>query len=208
MSPSGLSRQDSARHGAMSLPGRGFISASWSAYRKTKGVPSPEVSAGSRNEEAIEASKAMVNCPSGWPCALTFPPDVAKKKKEKHATRTIVSRCWLVMGSSRGAPRLTVGPTGKLIRLIDETDDPGAVVDADRWCFAAPPVVERVAQGRQGQRFLGLSRHGFFAAGSHEPHGAIFEHQDGVAARDLPLAVRPIARERVSNLDGSEHAAG
>src|SRR5205823_5950311 len=119
----------------MSLPGRGLISASWSAYRNTNGVPSPEVSAGSRNEEAI-----------------------------------------------------------------DETDAPGAVVDADRWCIAAPPVVQRVAQGRQGQRLLGLPRHGLFAAGSHEAHGAIFEHQDGVAARDLPLAVRPIARERVSNL--------
>src|SRR5881396_226558 len=61
--------------------------------------------------------------------------------------------------SLRGAPRWAVGPTGKLIRLIDETDDPDAVVDADRWCFAEPPVVQRVAQGRQGQRFLGLPRH-------------------------------------------------
>ena len=60
-SPSGLSRQDSARHGAMSLPGRGLISASCRAYRNTNGVPIPGVSAGSRNEEAIEASKAMVN---------------------------------------------------------------------------------------------------------------------------------------------------
>src|SRR5437016_6944706 len=109
--------------------------------------------------------------------------------------------------SLRGAPRWAVWPTGKLIRLIDETDDPGAVVDADRWCFAAPPVVQRVAQGRQGQRFLGLPRHGLFAAGSHEAHGAIFEHQDGAAARALPLAVRPIARARVSTPDGSEPAA-
>ncbi len=51
----------------MSLPGNGLMSASCSAYRNTNGVPSPGVSAGSRNEVAIEASKAMVIWPSGWP---------------------------------------------------------------------------------------------------------------------------------------------
>jgi hypothetical protein len=49
----------------MSLPGKGLISASCSAYRKANGVAIPAVSAGSRNEGAIEASKAMVSWPSG-----------------------------------------------------------------------------------------------------------------------------------------------
>src|SRR5262245_6332904 len=49
----------------MSLPGNGLSSASCSAYRNTNGVAIPEVSAGSRNEDAIETSNAMVSCPSG-----------------------------------------------------------------------------------------------------------------------------------------------
>src|SRR5216683_7119640 len=72
-SPSGLSFQDSARHGAMSLPGSGLIRASCRAYRKTNGTPIPGVSAGSRKVRAIETSKAMVSCPSGWDCAAACP---------------------------------------------------------------------------------------------------------------------------------------
>src|SRR5215467_1643922 len=49
----------------MSLPGSGLISASWN----TNGVPSPAVSAGSRNVGAIDASNAIVSWPSAWPRA-------------------------------------------------------------------------------------------------------------------------------------------
>jgi hypothetical protein len=40
---------DSARLGAMLLPGIGFTIASWSAYRNMNGVMSPGVSAGSKS---------------------------------------------------------------------------------------------------------------------------------------------------------------
>src|SRR5712691_6165176 len=83
--PSGLSFQDSARHGAMSLPGSGLMSASCMAYRNTNGVPMPGVSAGSRKVGAIEASKAMVNCPSGWACAATSPVDVPSASRNRSA---------------------------------------------------------------------------------------------------------------------------
>src|SRR5262245_27277870 len=46
----------------------------------------PGVSAGSRNGGAMDASKATVSCPSGWPCASADPHHPARTKKE---TRTI-----------------------------------------------------------------------------------------------------------------------
>ena len=49
----------------MLLPGSGLINASCIAYRNTKGVPIPGVSAGSRNDVAIDASNAIVSWPSG-----------------------------------------------------------------------------------------------------------------------------------------------
>src|SRR5262245_42252565 len=72
----------------MSLPGSGLISASCIAYRKTNGVPMPGVSAGSRNAGAIDASKATVSWPSGWPCASSDPYHPARTKTKKE-TRTI-----------------------------------------------------------------------------------------------------------------------
>src|SRR5262245_9166915 len=63
----------------MLLPGSGLISASCRAYRKTNGVLRPEVSAGSRNVGAMEASKAMVSSPSGRPCAPASAARIASK---------------------------------------------------------------------------------------------------------------------------------
>src|SRR3989442_4334546 len=81
----------------MLLPGSGLISASCRAQRKTNGVLSPEVSAGSRNVGAIEASKAMVSSPSGrfWPVAS--PPHVARSRKNEAKT----APAFAIMDSSR-----------------------------------------------------------------------------------------------------------
>src|SRR5205823_12946937 len=58
---------DSARLGAMLLPGIGFTSASCSAYRRMKGVMRPGVSAGSKNVGASVKWVAHVICPSAAP---------------------------------------------------------------------------------------------------------------------------------------------
>src|SRR3989442_5433415 len=81
----------------MLLPGSGLISASCRAQRKTNGVLSPEVSAGSRNVGAMEASKAMVSSPSGrfWPAAS--PPHVARSRKNEAKT----TPAFAIMDSSR-----------------------------------------------------------------------------------------------------------
>src|SRR5262249_60489010 len=56
---------DSARLGAMCLPGIGFSMASWSAYRTMKGVMSPGVSAGSNKVGARVKWSAQVIWPAG-----------------------------------------------------------------------------------------------------------------------------------------------
>src|SRR4030095_6507759 len=92
----------------MSLPGSGLISASCIAYRKTNGVPMPGVSAGSRNTGAIDASKATVSCPSGWPCASADPYHPARTKKETRAIPRVSARIssllTVVWRSLRGLP--------------------------------------------------------------------------------------------------------
>src|SRR6266404_5331502 len=65
-SPSGLSVQDSARQGAMSLPGSGLIRASCRAYRNTNGVPIPgaspvDVPNASRNRSATDAVSLLMS---------------------------------------------------------------------------------------------------------------------------------------------------
>src|SRR5262245_33000176 len=56
---------DSARPGAIGLPGLGRTSASWSPYRIMYGVMIPEVSAGSNHVGASETCTAQVIWPSG-----------------------------------------------------------------------------------------------------------------------------------------------
>src|SRR5712691_7344124 len=103
---------------------------------------------------------------------------------------------------------LSSWPTGEPIRLVDETGDAGTIVNADGWRSATPKVVQRVAERGQGERFPGLSRFDLVAARRREPQRAIAERQDRVAPGDLPFPIRPIARERVADLDGSQDPAG
>src|SRR5262245_66107333 len=56
---------DSARPGAIGLPGLGRTSASWSPYRIMYGVMIPEVSAGANHVGASETCTAQVIWPSG-----------------------------------------------------------------------------------------------------------------------------------------------
>ena len=56
------------------------------------GVPMPGVWAGSRNAGAIEASKATVSCPSGWPCASADPHHPARTRKETRAIPRVSAR--------------------------------------------------------------------------------------------------------------------
>src|SRR5262249_52310784 len=56
---------DSARAGAQALPGMGFTSASWRAYRVRNGVITPGVSAGSNHVGASVTVMANVICPAG-----------------------------------------------------------------------------------------------------------------------------------------------
>src|SRR5262245_648570 len=57
--------QDSARHGAIGLPGIAFAIASCIAYISMKGVMMPDVSAGSNQTGARETCEPMVMRPSG-----------------------------------------------------------------------------------------------------------------------------------------------
>src|SRR5712691_11902639 len=63
--PSGETVHDSARLGAIALPGIGFTSASCSAYRIMNGETTPGVSAGSNSVGASEKCSAHVIWPSG-----------------------------------------------------------------------------------------------------------------------------------------------
>src|SRR4029450_4064742 len=62
---SGDTVHDSARLGAMALPGMDFTSASCMAYMNRKGVMIPTVSAGSNHVGAMETWTAVVSWPSG-----------------------------------------------------------------------------------------------------------------------------------------------
>src|SRR5262249_51836993 len=128
----------------MSLPGSGLISASCSAYRNTNGVAIPGVSAGSRNEVAIEASKAMVSWPSSWLWPLTPAPNIASTKKGIRAIATLRSRI------STLTQRVEECLSGDDIRSLEPFGEPS--VDG-RQHFARPagpslPLMEPSKAGR------------------------------------------------------------
>src|SRR5262249_57209023 len=93
------------------------------------------------------------------------------------------------------------------VRLVDQPNDPRAVVHADPWRFASLPAVERVAQRSEIERGDGGAREDLVAIGSRKLHDSVLHCEDGVAACDLPLAVGPVAGEAVADLHGTENAA-
>src|SRR5262249_43715660 len=82
------------------------------------------------------------------------------------------------------------------------------VVHADRWRCAATPVVESIAYRDEIGRDEVDSRESLVALGRGKLQNRILHRENGVATGDLPLAVRPDAREGVAYLDGAENAAG
>src|SRR4030095_16479697 len=147
----------------MSLPGSGLISASCIAYRKTNGVPMPGVSAGSRNTGAIDASKATVSCPSGWPCASADPYHPARTKKETRAIPRVSARIssllTVVWRSLRGLP--LVG--GRL----------GSRGEVDDVAVRGPPAQRRRVDLVVAQPALPVPRHHDLPVGSRDPDEAI-----------------------------------
>ena len=104
-----------------------------------------------------------------------------------------------------------VAPAAKspraLVRLVDQSHDPRAVVDADRWRRTPPPVVERITHcGESGRGDVG-ARQGFIPLGGGELHDPVLHCENGVAAGDLPLTVSAITGEAIADLDGTENAA-
>src|SRR5262245_34537916 len=147
----------------MSLPGSGLISASCIAYRKTNGVPIPGVSAGSRNAGAIDASKATVSCPSGWPCASADPHHPARTKKETRTILRVSARIsnllTVVERSLRGLP--LVG--GRL----------GSRGEVDDVAVRGPPAQWRRVDLMVAQPSLPVPRHNDLPVGSGDLDEAI-----------------------------------
>src|SRR5260221_14285256 len=87
------------------------------------------------------------------------------------------------------------GPPCALVRLVDQPNDPRAVVHADPWPLASLPAVERIAHCSEIERGDGGAREDLVAIGSSELHDPVLHREDGVAACDLPLAVGTVTRE-------------
>src|SRR6516225_9274694 len=94
-----------------------------------------------------------------------------------------------------------------LVRLVDQPNDPRAVVHADPWPLASLPAVERIAHCSEIERGDGGAREDLVAIDSSELHDPVLHREDGVAACDLPLAVGTVTREAIADLDGTENAA-
>ena len=93
------------------------------------------------------------------------------------------------------------------VGLVDEADEPQAVVDAGRGRRAALPVVEDVADGRRVERRRRRRRRRLLAGRRDDAQRVVVvEREDRVAPRDLELAVAAVVRHRVAELDRAEHA--
>src|SRR5262249_41604028 len=94
-----------------------------------------------------------------------------------------------------------------LVRLVYQPHGRRAVVHADGWRRASPPMVERIAhRGEIGRCGVG-ARKDFVALCGGELHDPILHRENGVAASDLPLTVSAVTREAIADLDGTEDAA-
>src|SRR5262245_60387833 len=98
-------------------------------------------------------------------------------------------------------------PPSTFVRLIDQLRGSCPVVQADGWWCTSFPVVEHIAQGDEiGRRYVGAREH-LVPFGRGELHRPILHCEDGVAARDLPLAVSAVTGEQIPDLDSAENAA-
>src|SRR5262249_53961597 len=96
---------------------------------------------------------------------------------------------------------------GALVRLVDQPHDPRAVVHADGWRRASPPVVERIAHcGKIGRANAGAWE-GLVPLGGGELHDAVLHGENGITTGDLPLAISAVTGEAVAYLYGTDNAA-
>src|SRR5262245_187362 len=108
-------------------------------------------------------------------------------------------------GSARANPTRMSPRT--LVCLVDQSHDPRAVVDADRWRRAPPPVIERITHcGESGRGDVG-AQESFVSLGGGELYDAVLHCKDGVAAGYLPLTISAVTGEAIADLDGTKNAA-
>src|SRR5215468_739595 len=126
--------QDSARHGAIGLPGIAFAIASCIAYITMKGVMMPNVSAGSNQIGARETCEPMVIWPSGAALAGFVPaakaPSAARHNISRRVTRDV---SLLELGSSwsRRDGRMRSLLAGGLASLVG--DVPQQAITMSEW---------------------------------------------------------------------------
>src|SRR5262245_36916237 len=94
-----------------------------------------------------------------------------------------------------------------LVCLVDQSHDPGAVMDANRWRRAPPPVIERVTHCGEIRRGDDGTREGLVALGGGELHDPVLHCENSVAAGDLPLTVRAVTRKAIAELYSTKNAA-
>src|SRR5262245_40069030 len=94
-----------------------------------------------------------------------------------------------------------------LVCLVDQSHDPRAIMDADRWRRAPPPVIERITHCGEIRRGDGGTREGLVALGGGELHDPVLHCENGVAAGDLPLTISAVTRKAIADLDGTKNAA-
>src|SRR5438094_5719845 len=184
----------------MSSPGIGLISASCSAYRKTKGVPIPGVSAGSRNVGAIDASKATVNWPSGGPWAAARP-------SASPASTTVASTIDAVRRAMSRLPPRLAGPDDRWrvgARVADGQDLPQMTV-------RVLPVDVLAAQARVDRHVIRAARlapvrnAGALEPGEDRVELRVADPEAYVQPLDL-LAAGEVERRAVVEVDGREVA--
>src|SRR5499425_995965 len=100
------------------------------------------------------------------------------------------------------------GSRGEIVRLIDETDYPQAIVHTHGRWLAASPVVHDVAHRGGIERLRGAGCEDLLAPRGDEAHGVVVVvDKDGIAPCDLPLAVAARIGHGVAQLDHAQHAA-
>src|SRR5215510_12190011 len=112
---------------------------------------------------------------------------------------------FMLVRSSIAIPRAPMSPRA-LVCLVDQSHDPRAVVDADRWRRAPPPVIQRITHRGEIRRGDGCTREGLVALGGGELHDPVLHCENGVAAGYLPLTVSAVTRKAIADLDGTKNA--
>src|SRR5215471_2318866 len=104
--------------------------------------------------------------------------------------------------------RVPSGPRGEIVRLIDEPDYPQAIVHAHGRRLPASPVVHDVAHRGGIERLRGAGLEDLLAPGGDAAHGVVVVvHENGIAPRDLPLAVAARVGHGIAQLHHAQHAA-